>query len=101
MKFYYLEGNLNEEIPTDAAFHRVLEDHHAYLEQFFSSGKILASGPKIGGRGGVILLRLEDGESVEQFCADDPFAKAGIQSYRVVQFELYQIQKYAEKWRGE
>ena len=99
MKYYYLEGNLNDGISTDDAFHKVLDAHHAYLKRFFDEGKILASGPKTGGRGGVILLRLNDDESVEQFCSDDPFAKAGIQSYRIVQFDLYQIQKYAEEWR--
>ena len=44
-------------------------------------------------------MRLDDEESIEQFCSEDPFAKAGIQSYRIVQFNLYQIQKYAEEWR--
>ena len=100
MKYYYLEGNLNDGIPADAAFHQVLDAHHAYLKRFFDEGKILASGPKTGGRGGVILLRLEDDESVEEFCSEDPFAKANIQSYRVVQFDLFQIQKYAEEWKG-
>lgn len=47
MKYYYLEGNLNDGIPTDAAFHQVLNEHHAYLKRFFDEGKILASGPKI------------------------------------------------------
>ena len=54
---------------------------------------------KAGGRGGIILLRLDDEESVDNFCAEDPFAKSNIQTYRVVEFELYQIQEYANSWR--
>ena len=100
MKYYFLEGNLKSGIPTDEAFHQVLEAHHAYLQSFFNEGKILASGPKAGGRGGVILLCLNDEESVEKFCTEDPFAKSNIQTYRIVEFELFQIQDYAAQWKN-
>ena len=65
---------------------------------YFESGKILTSGPLVGGRGGVILLRLEDDENVDDFIAADPFAQSGIQEYRIRQFDVYQIQEYAKAW---
>ena len=83
MKFYILEGNLKENVPMGPEFQKVLDAHHAYMVPFFRESKVLASGPKTGGRGGVILLRLEDDERIEDFCAGDPFAQSGLQEYRV------------------
>jgi len=98
MKFYILEGNMKEDVPQDENFMKILENHHKYMVPFFESGKILASGPLLGGRGGVILLRLEDDESIDDFISADPFAQSGIQEYRIRQFDVFQIQDYAKEW---
>ena len=98
MKYYILEGNMKPDIPQGEEFKKILDAHHAFMVPYFTSGKILTSGPLVGGRGGVILLRLEDDESVEDFIAADPFAQSGIQEYRIRQFGVYQIQEYAKKW---
>ena len=98
MKYYILEGNMKQGIPTGEEFKKILDAHHAFMVPYFEAGKILTSGPLIGGRGGVILLRLEDDETVEDFIAADPFAQSGIQEYRIRQFQVYQIQDYAKPW---
>jgi len=41
MKYYFLEGNLKSEIPTDEVFYQVLEAHHTYFsmkERFWLPG---------------------------------------------------------------
>ena len=98
MKYYILEGNMKPDIPQGPEFKKILDAHHAFMVPYFESGKILTSGPKTGGRGGVILLRLEDDETVEDFIAADPFAQSGIQEYRITEFSVYQIQEYAKGW---
>jgi len=98
MKYYILEGNMKPGIPQGPEFKTILDAHHAFMVPYFEAGKILTSGPVIGGRGGVILLRLEDHEDVEDFIAQDPFARSGIQEYRIIQFNVFQIQDYARTW---
>ena len=98
MKYYILEGNMKPDIPTGPEFKEILDAHHAFMVPYFQSGKILTSGPLVGGRGGVILLRLEDDENIEDFIAEDPFAQSGIQEYRIREFDVYQIQEYAKEW---
>lgn len=78
MKYYILEGNMKPDISQGPEFKKILDAHHAFMEPYFKAGKILTSGPLVGGRGGVILLRLEDDENVEDFIAKDPFAQSGI-----------------------
>lgn len=99
MKYYMIEGKLSEGAPAGDAYRKLNYEHHSHIQQCFDTGRVIASGPIAGGRGGVILIRLGDSESVEEFCANDPFAKAKIQHYRITQFDLYQIQSYAERWK--
>ena len=98
MKFYVLEGNMKSDAPQGPEFKKILDAHHQFMAPYFQAGKILTSGPLAGGRGGVILLRLNDDESIEDFIAADPFAQSGIQEYRIVQFNVFQIQDYAKQW---
>ena len=98
MKYYILEGTMKPDVPQGEDFKKILDAHHAFMVPFFETGKILTSGPVISGRGGVILLRLEDDEIIEDFIAADPFAQSGIQEYRITEFNVYQIQPYAEEW---
>jgi len=85
-------------IPQGPEFKEILDAHHQYMVPFFESGKILASGPLIGGRGGVLFIRLEDDESIDDFIKNNPFEQSGIQEYRIRQFNVYQIQDYAKEW---
>ena len=98
MKYYILEGNMKPDIPQGPEFKKILDAHHTFMEPYFEAGKILTSGPLVGGRGGVILLRLEDDENIDDFIAKDPFAQSGIQEYRIRQFDVFQIQEYAKEW---
>ena len=98
MKYYFLEGTFKEGRPEGLEFKKALDAHHTYLKPFFDSGKILTSGPKASGDGGIILIKLEDSEKIEDFCDSDPFVKAGVQEYKVVEFKVFDIQKYAKEW---
>ena len=61
-------------------------------------GKRRNASPKASGDGGIILIKLEDSEKIEDFCDSDPFVKAGVQEYKVVEFKVFDIQKYAKEW---
>ena len=98
MKYYFLDGTMTPSTPAGPEFKQLLDAHHQYMAPYFASGKILTSGPKVGSRGGIILIRLDDDETIDDFIAGDPFVKSGIQSYAVTPFSVFQIQEYAKAW---
>jgi len=100
MQYFILEGQMKPDIPQGPEFKKILDAHHQFMVPYFESGKILTSGPLIGGRGGVIIIRLEDNENIFDFIVADPFTQSGIQEYHILQFQVYQIQEYADQWRG-
>lgn len=97
MKYYILEGSFVENHPVGPAFQEALKGHHQYLSGFFADGTILLSGPKPGG-GGVILLKAPDDAWVEKFCQEDPFVTAGVQSYRVIEYKMFDAQESVKGW---
>ncbi|QHA08201.1 hypothetical protein GQF42_37445 [Streptomyces broussonetiae] len=69
-----------------AAVDALLPDHVAWLQEQFDKGVFLAAGPKNPRDGGVILAVGEDRARIEEIIAGDPFAVAGVGTYRVTEF---------------
>lgn len=99
MKYYVLNGASQPDRPQGEAFERVLEAHHAYMQAALVKGDILVMGPKPNHKGGVILVRCEDLDAAEAFCAGDPFVKAGVQKYEIIEFNIFGIQEGAKTWK--
>ena len=97
MKYYILNGSFREDRPEGPAFKAALDAHHAYLEPFVTSGKILVSGPKPGG-GGIMVLRAQDMEEVQTLIAKDPFVTGGVQTYDVTEFKPFNLQPEVKDW---
>ena len=98
-KHYVLIGSFKDGAPKGPEFKALLDAHHAYLKPYFDDGKILVSGPKAAGGGGVILIKLDDGEDINDFCAADPFVINGVQEYEITEFKVFEIQENAGGWR--
>jgi len=98
VNYYILEGSFREGRPEGPAFQEALKAHHAYLAGGFQSGRILFSGPKAVGGGGVIVLKCDEGETPEAFCAADPFVTSGVQEYRITGFRMFKAQPEVEGW---
>lgn len=63
----------------------LLAPHIAWLKQGFAEGLFLASGRKVPRTGGIILAR-GDRTVLEQRLTEDPFAKAGVARYEIIEF---------------
>ena len=100
MKHFILIGNFKPGRPEGPAFKAALDAHHAYNRTFLDKGDILTCGPKPGG-GGVCIFRAESREAVDEYIANDPFVKAGVQEYTVTEFNIFAIQEYAQGWKTE
>jgi len=59
---------------------------------------VLACGPKPDG-GGIMIIRAESQEAIEEYIANDPFVKEGVQEYAIKEFNIFAIQEYAEEWK--
>jgi uncharacterized damage-inducible protein DinB/uncharacterized protein YciI len=66
---------------------RLLAEHRAHLGTGYARGLLLASGPQNPRIGGMILARAHERAELELFLAEDPFAKAGIARYHLVEFD--------------
>jgi uncharacterized protein YciI len=67
-----------------------VEAHRAYLRGLESAGLLLASGPLEPRTGGVLLLRLPDGDplaGLAEVREGDPFTRLGLASYELLHWK--------------
>lgn len=72
--------------PIDAV-ERLLEEHRAFLDRHFASGRFIASGAQVPRVGGVILVRGMSRQQLDEVLAEDPFHRERVADYRVVEFK--------------
>jgi len=77
---------------------RLIQEHQRYLDKGFAEGRILLSGPKTAGGGGVIILKSASAREVEAYFDGDPMKIAGVQDYKIVEFGLYDCQPETKSW---
>lgn len=77
---------------------KLLAEHRAHLGSGYTRGLLLASGPQNPRTGGMILARAHERSELEQFLADDPFAKAGIARYHLVEFDPVKQSELFASW---
>ena len=63
-----------------------LAAHRNYLDKYYSNGLFILSGAKVPRTGGVIIARASRRVIVEAILKEDPFYKAGLADYSVVEF---------------
>ena len=60
-----------------------LSDHVAYLDRYYRKGVFLMSGRKQPRTGGIIVMQAE---SVERIISEDPFHRAKVAEYQIIEF---------------
>ncbi len=65
---------------------KYLKAHREYLAKHYAAGDFIASGPQTPRVGGVIMMKANSREVVEDIIAEDPFHINGIADYQVVEF---------------
>lgn len=64
----------------------LLEEHNAYLDKHYATGRFIASGPQVPRIGGVILCKADSRQEVEDIIKEDPFN--AVADYRIIEFEV-------------
>ena len=63
-----------------------LEAHRAYLRTNCDAGRFVMAGRQVPRTGGLILARAESKEELRRLLDDDPFRRAGVAEYEIIQF---------------
>lgn len=63
-----------------------LQAHRDYLAEHYAAGDFIVSGPQTPRVGGVIMMKAESREEVEDIISEDPFNINGIADYQIVEF---------------
>lgn len=66
---------------------KVVAEHRFYLDGFFRSGVLLASGPLIPRTGGVLWLKAGSRAEVERIVQADPYSRAAVATFQIFEFE--------------
>ena len=100
MKYYLIDGAFCENRPQGPAFKEALEAHHAYWAPFIQKGDVMISGPKTSGAG-LILLKAENDEAVQQMIANDPFVLKGVATFVASEFKPFFKIPALDAWFSE
>lgn len=65
---------------------RFLGPHCDFLSAYISIGNIIAAGPQNPASGGVILLKADSCEEVDDIISRDPWNVRGLVDYQIVEF---------------
>lgn len=64
----------------------LIPDHVAFLDRFYEEGTFIASGRRVPRTGGVIISKGDSVQAVWEIIKEDPFYKAGVAEYEVIEF---------------
>jgi uncharacterized protein YciI len=65
---------------------KVVDSHRAFLDRYYQSGHLLASGPQVPRSGGIILAKASSRDELVKIFAEDPFVKQGLAEYQFIEF---------------
>jgi len=76
----------------------IVAAHRAFLQVGYDRGWLLMSGPKNPRDGGMVVARAPGKAELEAFFRDDPYAQAGVATYRFTEFNPVKRQAFLESW---
>lgn len=95
MKYFMVEGSLKN---PDGVTDSLLNEHMAYTQKAVDQGIILMSTLKADMSGGLFIMKSNSFENLEKYLADEPFKVAGIQDYKVTEFNIHYFNQAPLEW---
>ena len=68
-----------------------LDQHFVWMKEQHETGRILFSGPSPDRKLGIYVIRAGSREEAELIAAGDPYTKAGLCAFDVIEWEVHQI----------
>lgn len=83
-----------------AEVEKYLQEHRDFLDRYYKTGKMVASGPREPRVGGVILCNAKDIDEATKIYQSDPFFIHDIAVYELTQFHVtkHNQENFAAGW---
>ncbi len=75
-----------------------LVEHRSYLDQCYTDGHYLVSGPQIPRTGGIIIAQGTSESDIHNLMKKDPFSIHGLIEYDITQFDAVKSIDSIKKW---
>jgi uncharacterized protein YciI len=70
-----------------AAIEHYMDEHRAFLEKYYKSGKFIFSGRRKPKSGSLILCKASSRKEVEEIMSEDPLDKYHLTLFEIIEFE--------------
>ncbi len=64
----------------------LIDEHFEFLNKYYKKGLLVVSGRKEPRTGGIIIVKNETREVVEELIKEDPFYREGVANYQITEF---------------
>lgn len=72
--------------------------HRKFLQTGYETGRLLVSGPKASGKGGMVVAKDESQEQIALFFENDPYFLQGLAEYKFIEFTPVSHQDILKDW---
>lgn len=70
-----------------AAIEHYMEQHRAFFDKYYKSGKFILAGRRKPKSGGLIICKASSRKEVEEIMSEDPLDKFQLALYEIIEFE--------------
>lgn len=95
MKHYIIE--ITYKVPFEK-LQNILPAHRAFLDDGYSKGLLLMSGPQYPKTGGIVIARANDAEEIKKYFSLDPYHTEGVAEHRFIEFTPVKNSELIKNW---
>lgn len=99
MRFFLVHGTYLFPFSELTQLGALAEEHRAFVKQGYDNGDFLFSGPEVPADSGILVVRAESREKLDELMAKEPFIRDGkVRVSRVVEFDPVKHQDVLRNW---
>lgn len=95
MKYFMVEGTI---IDVSKMSDDIMIEHQAYTQEAMVKGDYFLSGLKEDMSGGIFLMKANSLSDLKRYLNEEPFYVAGIQTYRMIEFNYHYVNDQLSQW---
>lgn len=76
----------------------ILPAHRAFLDEGYSEGLLLMSGPQNPKTGGIVVARANDEKEIKEYFSNDPYHTKGVAEHRFIEFTPVKYNELIKFW---